>query len=102
MRVHAPLLLAVGLVVAAGCSKAERGAVGTGPKTYRLDPSATLRRIELLSPGMPPTKGLYEVSGDTLRLCLNTDQRAPAEYPAGFVSRASPTTDLLTLKRGKP
>jgi uncharacterized protein (TIGR03067 family) len=55
--------------------------------TFRLDPTATPKRIDLIAPDRPTELGIYELEGDTLRLCLNT-RRRPTRFPGLFRGRA--------------
>jgi uncharacterized protein (TIGR03067 family) len=90
-------------VVFAG-GKARDGAAGLrGSKafTYALGPGKTPKVIEATAAGEAGNgqrmTGLYEVGGDTLRLCL-TPGGAP---PAGFRTGADAAAILLELRREK-
>jgi uncharacterized protein (TIGR03067 family) len=69
--------------------------------TYQIDPTATPKRIDTKIKGGMTVKGIYELTGDTLKLCVMTDENASTQYPKDFVSRPSPTTDMLTFQREK-
>jgi uncharacterized protein (TIGR03067 family) len=66
---------------------------------FTLDPSKNPRRIDL---GTEPTQypGIYELKGDTLKICYN--ERPRGERPTVFGSMAnSPSDVLLVLEREK-
>ncbi|GAB5440606.1 MAG: hypothetical protein Fues2KO_09550 [Fuerstiella sp.] len=68
----------------------------TNESTYKLDPTTTPRSIDLTSEGRT-TPGIYDLQGDTLRICMSedTDQR-----PTAFDSQPNSINDVvLTLKR---
>ena len=69
---------------------------------YRLDPSATPKAIDTtheLDPGKPIVqKGIYELSGDTLKLHFEAAGKKP---PATFDSKPGGTSSLFILKRVK-
>jgi uncharacterized protein (TIGR03067 family) len=69
--------------------------------TYTLDPAKTPKVIEAVAVGDAGKRvrmvGVYEVGGDTLRLCLSTGA-APSE---GFRTVADNDTVLLELRREK-
>ena len=68
------------------------------PGTYNVDPSRAPKRIDLFLSGQGITRGVYKMNGNTMRLCLVTDDNYKT-YPAVVESTASPKTDVLTLER---
>lgn len=63
---------------------------------YQLDPSRTPKEITLTpAPGVT-WPGIYELEGDSLRMCVN---HGGSERPAAFSTRAKPTFFLYLLKR---
>jgi len=60
--------------------------------SYSLDPTRTPTAIDLKSQGHD-TPGVYELDGDTLKLCLGSDNSRPAKFVA------TDATMLLVLKR---
>ena len=68
--------------------------------TYHLDDSHRPGWIDLIVPdqGTPMRRGIYELVGETLRICLN--ERFDDERPNAFESRSGSPNDLLmVLKR---
>jgi uncharacterized protein (TIGR03067 family) len=66
--------------------------------TIKLDPAATPGSIDTTDAMNQTEHGIYELSGDTLKLCI----AAPgAERPKEFVSKAAAKTTLWVLKRSK-
>jgi RNA polymerase sigma factor (sigma-70 family) len=59
----------------------------TNPMVFKLDPATKPKRILLNAFTKEPFRGIYELDGDTLRLCYSpyADAEAPAEFaaPAG-------------------
>ena len=70
--------------------------------TLRLDPSTTPRSIDLgfLAPKRV-CEGVYEVAGDTLKICVNRQTDGVKERPLGFATRDRPNLRLLVFKRQK-
>jgi uncharacterized protein (TIGR03067 family) len=71
--------------------------------TYKLDPSRKPSTIELV-PEDGPNKGkkalgIYQLSGDTLTLCLTLQEGK--DPPGDFTARAGSGRVLLTLQRDK-
>jgi uncharacterized protein (TIGR03067 family) len=77
------------------------GGVSQGTVTVKIDPSAKPRSYDLLIPeGAQKGKvqlGIYEVEGDTWRLCLN--KSGAAGRPTEFSAKADSGWVLVTLKR---
>jgi uncharacterized protein (TIGR03067 family) len=72
-----------------------RGKTKTYTGSYRLDPSARPRRISIVkdeSPTRKPLPGIYEIKGDTLRICFGADR------PAEFATRRGQNAMLLVLR----
>jgi uncharacterized protein (TIGR03067 family) len=67
------------------------------PGTFMLDPKKTPPHLDLFLPGNGRQKCIYEMTGTTLRLCVDLD-RSP-DYPTVFESKAKPATDLLVLEK---
>jgi uncharacterized protein (TIGR03067 family) len=67
----------------------------SGP--FILDSSANPKRLSFKID--LDTKCIYRIQSNSLTLCAMVDENPNAGYPAGFVSTASPTTDLITLER---
>lgn len=67
--------------------------------TYRLVPSTSPKSIDLTTGGRTKP-GIYDLQGDTLRICISEDRD---ERPTAFDSQPDSVNDLvLTLKRVKP
>lgn len=65
----------------------------------KLDPSKKPAAIDLVSKkDKPAIQGIYEIDGDTLKLCWN---HASTERPRTFTSAAGSGTIYLVLKRVK-
>ena len=65
--------------------------------TYKLDPQADPGHIDSTTDGKPGTeRGIYELKGDTLKLCLST---AGGTRPDSFATRAGTDLILIVLKR---
>jgi uncharacterized protein (TIGR03067 family) len=77
--------------------------VGGGPGgqsrdgEYKLDPTAKPKTIDLISDGRP-APGIYELDGDTFKLCMSEGSNAvrPTEFKAGGMR-----TVVVTFKRVK-
>jgi RNA polymerase sigma factor (sigma-70 family) len=71
--------------------------------TYRLDPSAKPKGLEWLEGDKVIARGIYELAGDDLKICLGRRPTAgEAEAPADFdIKKAKPGTfpTLFVLKR---
>ena len=65
--------------------------------TITLDATSSPKKMTLHQ--SRPVYALYAVDGNKLRLCLMVDENPNAGFPTELASRASPTTDLLTLER---
>jgi len=71
----------------------------TSEGTYKLDPSRSPKWVEMSKDG-DTFLGIYELKGDTLRLCFATG--AGKERPTRFESRTDgPATTFAVLKRVK-
>ena len=67
---------------------------------YKLDPEKKPKWIDLTDEGrvMP---GIYEVDGDTLRICFS--ERGGDDRPTAFESKPNSSNDvLIVLKRDRP
>jgi uncharacterized protein (TIGR03067 family) len=68
--------------------------------TFKLDPSKKPGWIDMTESGGKTMLGIYELKGDTLKMCFN--EKAGGERPTQFVSMADSPNDLLfVLKREK-
>ncbi len=68
--------------------------------TYTTDPSRKPAHIELKADTRPESlKGIFELNGDTLRLCFSEGK--DAERPSEFESKQGTSTALFTLQRDK-
>lgn len=72
------------------------GGQHTDKGTYKLDPTAKVKAIDLIH-GNETTPAIYELDGDTLRICVpdTPKQGRPTEFKGGKVS------SLITLNRDK-
>jgi uncharacterized protein (TIGR03067 family) len=70
--------------------------------SYRIDPSHDPRWIDITVQGGPRNGktfyGIYELEGDSLRLCLSR-KTLSSDRPTEFVSTRSSDTELLELRR---
>jgi len=71
--------------------------------TYSVDPTKKVKEIDLTL-GVGPQKGridrgIYEIDGDTLRICIQSNKDAPR--PTEFVSRTDSEVWLVILQRTK-
>src|SRR5262245_35189017 len=79
---------------------------GRGPQTatFRLDPGSTPRALDLIpapEENEPPAPGIYELAGDTLRLCWDKGRRKAATgRPKEFATSRDSDLILMVLKRG--
>lgn len=85
-----------------GTTRVTGGPGGEEPGTYKADPTASPRTIDMTTKnpsGREETMlGLYEVSGDTLTLCFTSKPGSPR--PTELKAKASETA-VMTLKRVK-
>jgi uncharacterized protein (TIGR03067 family) len=65
--------------------------------TYKLDAGQKPKAIDLM-PKDKTIKGIYQVDGDTLKICFTGPDD---ERPTEFVSKEGTRTLLLTLRRDK-
>jgi uncharacterized protein (TIGR03067 family) len=65
---------------------------------YKLDPTAKPKALDSKKADSP-VKGIYELDGDTLKICLN--QGDDGTRPTEFKPDAKKFTFILTLKRVK-
>ncbi len=76
----------------------------TDKGTFTLDPTKTPKRIDIRSAEGPfkgkTLPGIYELKGDTLRLCLDGDGKAD-KRPTAFEAPGTTRNMLLTYRREK-
>jgi RNA polymerase sigma factor (sigma-70 family) len=72
------------------------------PMTFTLNPTTNPKQIDLLIslPQPTPARGIYEVSGDELRICYTTTRGEPR--PTKFESPRNTKVMLYDLRRGQP
>jgi uncharacterized protein (TIGR03067 family) len=62
--------------------------------SYRLDPTKNPKEIDLS--GSESSKGIYQLDGDTLRICTS-----PTDRPAAFATKQGDGLGLVVLKRAQ-
>lgn len=67
--------------------------------TFTLDPARSPAHFDTVDARKRVEKGIYELKGDTLRICAATSGE---ERPTAFASSASPSTALYVFEREKP
>jgi RNA polymerase sigma factor (sigma-70 family) len=79
-----------------------RGFAGALEMTFRLDPTANPRAIDLRikNDPNPDRRGIYALSGDTMTVCWQEDPGL--RRPADFVSKPNSGVALFTAKRATP
>jgi uncharacterized protein (TIGR03067 family) len=65
---------------------------------YKLDPTAKPKRIDVIVEDGKIARGIYQLEGDTLKLCFDKD--AGGERPTKFATDDT-TYGLIVLKRKK-
>jgi uncharacterized protein (TIGR03067 family) len=78
---------------------------GQPPRSGRFQADLTQKppRLDLFTDQGPSAKAIYELAGDTLRVCTVVGDNPQGLYPTEFASRAAgPRIDLLTLRRQAP
>jgi uncharacterized protein (TIGR03067 family) len=65
---------------------------------FKLDPSMNPRTINLRPQGQPETLGIYEIDGDSMKICFARDG---GKRPTKFDSPRDTDITLLILKREK-
>jgi RNA polymerase sigma factor (sigma-70 family) len=68
--------------------------------TFKLDPAAKPKTIDVMTEKEGTFKGIYKLEGDTLTICASVG-KGDTERPAEFVSKEGGFTMLLVLKRVK-
>jgi uncharacterized protein (TIGR03067 family) len=68
------------------------------PAEYSLDPSKKPREISIKPKNEPEAEGIYELNGDTLKICL---VKVGGKRPKTFESKAGSDVALIVLKREK-
>jgi uncharacterized protein (TIGR03067 family) len=63
--------------------------------TFRLNPAKRPKTIDLQLPGKPEKLGIYELEGDTLKVCFDTEGERPKE----FAIEAKSGKTLFVLQR---
>ena len=61
--------------------------------TYKLDPTTSPKSIDLIDEGSM-TPGIYELTGDVLRICINEDD---GPRPTEFASQPNSVNDVLIM-----
>ncbi|HYH68471.1 MAG TPA: TIGR03067 domain-containing protein, partial [Urbifossiella sp.] len=76
---------------------AEQGGEGV----YHLDPTKSPKTIDIVTLGgaRKTALGLYQLDGDTLKLCLSLDPAKVSERPKEFGSREGEGRVVVTLQR---
>jgi uncharacterized protein (TIGR03067 family) len=71
--------------------------------TIKIDPSKKPKTIDFTnadgSDDGKPSKGIYQLDGDTLRICYNPDK--DGERPTEFATKSGSRVRYIVLKRGK-
>ncbi len=66
---------------------------------YKVDATTTPKQLDFTPPDKKkPVLGIYEVQGDTLKICLR-HQESQAGRPTEFVSKPESQTILIVLKK---
>jgi uncharacterized protein (TIGR03067 family) len=65
--------------------------------TFVLNPAASPKTIDLQRKDEPPMPGIYELDGDTLKVCFNKGKERPKEFSID----GEGTRTLFVLKRQK-
>lgn len=69
-----------------------------GEGAFKIDPSAKVKTMDVSLDGMTML-AIYELDGDTLRMCIPDKQNAPR--PEAFVANAKDRVAVVTFKRVK-
>jgi len=89
-------------LVVTGDKATLRSAGKDEPATLKLDPSATPKTVDILALAGPDKgktqPGIYEVSGDTLKLCI---AHTGNPRPTTFSTKAGEKTALMVFQRVK-
>lgn len=64
--------------------------------TFTLDPSTTPKSIDMVDDERMK-RGIYELQGDTLRLCF--EKNHPGQRPTAFVSQSGSVNDLVLMMK---
>jgi uncharacterized protein (TIGR03067 family) len=80
----------VGLVLETGVEGVYHLGLGMSPRQIDFTILGEVKKTGL---------GIYELDGDTLRLCLSIDPTKVSERPTGFAARAGEKRVVLTLRR---
>jgi uncharacterized protein (TIGR03067 family) len=93
----------MGLAVAQKIITPELAAIAEqgGEGVYHLDPTKSPKTIDIVTLGgaRKTALGLYQLDGDTLKLCLSLDPAKVSERPKEFGSREGESRVVVTLKR---
>jgi uncharacterized protein (TIGR03067 family) len=75
----------------------------SGVGTFAADAATTPRTMDLtLAAPKQVLEGIYQVDGNTLKICVNKETDGARERPAGFATKDRASYRLLVLERDKP
>ncbi len=82
----------------------ESGETKVSESTFKIDPGKKPREINFTAAVGPdkerPSRGIYELEGDTLKICFNPDK--DGERPTGFTTEAGSRLRSIVLEREAP
>jgi uncharacterized protein (TIGR03067 family) len=100
-KVPAGFLKKVKVIFGADKFKLDTGDPNVKESTFKLDPAKKPKQIEVTSDagGVKANySGIYDISGDTLRICLYTDAARP---PTEFRTNPDVKSFMMVLKKEK-
>lgn len=71
----------------------------TSRETFALDQSKTPKHIDILSSEASPSFGVYELDGDTLKMCFFRNQKYYKQRPKSFASDSDRRTTVFIYSR---